>query len=286
MKGYKGFDENLQCKGYQYEIGRTETTEEAKLCEKGFHFCENPLDVFNYYEPGKNRFCEIEADGVSEEKESDTKRVAKQLTVKAELGIKGIAKAQIEYIKRHAEYAATTGNEAHAATTGDRAHAATTGDRAHAATTGYGAHAATTGDWAHAATTGNEAHAATTGYGANAATTGYWAHAATTGYWANAATTGDRAHAATTGDWANAATTGYGAHAEVSGQESIAAAIGIGSKSRGALGCWIVCAEWEEDELDTFHIKSVQAASVDGEKIKPDTWYMLKDGVFVEAKDD
>ncbi len=259
MKGYKGFDENLQCKGYQYEIGRTETTEEAKLCEKGFHFCENPLDVFNYYEPGKNRFCEIEADGVSEEKESDTKRVAKQLTVKAELGIKGIAKAQIEYIKRHAEYAATTGNEAHAATTGDRAHAATTGDRAHAATTGYGA---------------------------NAATTGYWAHAATTGYWANAATTGDRAHAATTGDWAHAATTGYGAHAEVSGQESIAAAIGIGSKSRGALGCWIVCAEWEEDELDTFHIKSVQAASVDGEKIKPDTWYTLKDGVFVEAEDD
>ena len=214
MKGYKGFDENLQCKGYQYEIGRTETTEEAKLCEKGFHFCANPLDVFNYYEPGKNRFCEIEADGVSEEKESDTKRVAKQLTVKAELGIKGIAKAQIEYIKRHAEYAATTG------------------DGAHAATTGYLAHAATTGNWAHAATTGN------------------------------------------------------GANAEVSGQESIAAAIGIGSKSRGALGCWIVCAEWEEDELDTFHIKSVQAASVDGEKIKPDTWYTLKDGVFVEAEDD
>ena len=241
MKGYKGFDENLQCKGYQYEIGRTETTEEAKLCEKGFHFCANPLDVFNYYEPGKNRFCEIEADGVSEEKESDTKRVAKQLTVKAELGIKGIAKAQIEYIKRHAEYAATTG------------------DGAHAATTGYLAHAATTGNWANAATTGNRAHAATTGNGANAATTGNGAHAATTG---------------------------NGANAEVSGQESIAAAIGIGSKSRGALGCWIVCAEWEEDELDTFHIKSVQAASVDGEKIKPDTWYTLKDGVFVEAEDD
>ena len=250
MKGYKGFDENLQCKGYQYEIGRTETTEEAKLCEKGFHFCANPLDVFNYYEPGKNRFCEIEADGVSEEKESDTKRVAKQLTVKAELGIKGIAKAQIEYIKRHAEYAATTG---------DGAHAATTGDGAHAATTGYLAHAATTGNWANAATTGNRAHAATTGNGANAATTGNGAHAATTG---------------------------NGANAEVSGQESIAAAIGIGSKSRGALGCWIVCAEWEEDELDTFHIKSVQAASVDGEKIKPDTWYTLKDGVFVEAEDD
>ena len=126
------------------------------------------------------------------------------------------------------------------------------------------------------------AHAATTGDGAHAATTGYRAYAATTGNWAHAATTGDMAHAATTGNWAHAATTGYRAHAEVSGKESIASAIGIEGKAKGALGCWIVCAEWENKNTG-WHIKCVKAAAVDGERIKADTWYMLKDGEFVEV---
>lgn len=66
MKGYKGFDKDLKCKGgYQYEIGRTETTDEVKLCETGFHFCERPLDVFSYFAPANSRYCEIEAEDVS-----------------------------------------------------------------------------------------------------------------------------------------------------------------------------------------------------------------------------
>ena len=95
----------------------------------------------------------------------------------------------------------------------------------------------------------------------------------------------DIAHAATTGDMAHAATTGNMAHAEVSGKESIASALGIKGKAKGALGCWIVCAEWERKNKG-WHIKCVKAAAVDGEKIKADTWYMLKDGEFVEATDD
>lgn len=84
MKGYKGFDKDLKCHGgYQYEIGRTETTDKADLCEAGFHFCERPLDVFGYFAPAESRYCEIEAEDVSPETEKrDTKRVAKKLTVK------------------------------------------------------------------------------------------------------------------------------------------------------------------------------------------------------------
>ena len=111
------------------------------------------------------------------------------------------------------------------------------------------------------------------------------AHAATTGNEAHAATTGDMAHAATTGNEAHAATTGDGAHAEVSGKEAIASALGVAGKAKGALGCWIVCAEWE-NKNEGWHIKCVKAAAVDGENIKADTWYMLKDGEFVEATDD
>ena len=165
----------------------------------------------------------------------------------------------------------TTGDNAHAATTGDWAHAATTGDNAHAATTGDNAHAATTGDWAHAATTGDDAHAATTGYRAHAATTGDRAHAATTG---------DRAHAATTGDDAHAATTGDDAHAAVKGENSIACALGSNSAAKGALGCWLCLAEYDSD----WNVTGGQFVQVDGEKIKADTYYTLKNGEFVEVE--
>ena len=240
MKGYKGFDKDLKCYGgYQYEIGRTETTDKAELCEAGFHACEHPLDCLNYYEPGESRYCDVDLDDVTDKRGDDSKRVGKKITVQGEIGIAGLVKATVNIGIEEAK-------------------SKTTGYGAHAATTGYGAHAATTGDGAHAATTGNGAHAATTGYEAHAATTGNWAHAATTGDWA---------------------------HAEVSGKESIASALGIEGKAKGALGCWIVCAEWGNKSTD-WHIKCVKAAAVDGENIKADTWYMLKDGEFVEATDD
>ena len=239
MKMYKGFDKNLKCRDFQYEIGKTYTEDKAELSEVGFHACEHPLDCLNYYAPGESRYCDVDLDDVTDEHGDDSKRVGKKITVRGEIGIAGLVKAAVNIGIEEAK-SKTTGNWAHAATTGDSAHAATTGDSAHAATTG---------DWAHAATTGN------------------WAHAATTG------------------DCAHAATTGYGARAEVSGNESIASALGIVGKAKGALGCWIVCAEWE-NKNEGWHIKCVKAAAVDGERIKADTWYMLKDGEFVEATDD
>ena len=272
MKMYKGFNKNLKCRNFQYEIGKTYTENKAELCEVGFHACEYPLDCLNYYAPGESRYCEVDLDDVTDERSGDSKRVGTKITVQGEIGIAGLVKAAVNIGIEEAK-SKTTGTRAHAATTGDEAHAATTGNWAYAATTGNEAHAATTGYEAHAATTGDEAHAATTGTRARAATTGYEAHAATTGNWA---------HAATTGNWAHAATTGYEAHASVSGKESIASALGIEGKAKGALGCWIVCAEWE-GKSDGWHIKCVKAAAVDGERIKADTWYMLQDGEFMEA---
>ena len=134
MKAYKGFDKNLQCRGLQYEIGGTQEFDNVKLCERGGHACEAPLDVFRYYEPGKgSRYCVVELDGVSEERGNDSKRVAKKLTVGAEIGIPGLVKAHIEYVKAHTTMehtdpkAATAGNFG-AATAGNSG-AATAGDR-------------------------------------------------------------------------------------------------------------------------------------------------------------
>ena len=212
MKMYKGFDKNLKCRDFQYEIGKTYTEDKAKLCEAGFHAYEHPLDCLNYYEPGESRYCDVDLDDVTDEHKDDSKRVGKKITVQDEIGIAGLVKAAVNIGIEEAK-------------------------------------SKTNGDEAHAATTGN---------------------------WAHAATNGDRAHAATTGNWA---------HAEVSGKESIASALGMGGKAKGALGCWIVCAEWE-NKTEGWHIKCVKAAAVDGERIKADTWYMLQDGEFVETPDD
>ena len=102
MKMYKGFDKDLKCRDFQYEIGKTYEEPEAKLCEKGFHACEFPLDIFGYYPPSCSRFAEVELDDVFDEKSGDSKRFGKKIRVKAEIGIAGIVKASVDYIKEHA----------------------------------------------------------------------------------------------------------------------------------------------------------------------------------------
>ena len=102
MKAYKGFDKDLKCKDFQYEIGKTYEEPKAQLFKKGFHACEYPLDVFGYYPPSCNRFAEVELDEVSNEKSDDSNRCGKKIRVKAEIGIAGIVKASVDYIKEHA----------------------------------------------------------------------------------------------------------------------------------------------------------------------------------------
>ena len=264
MKAYKGFNTDMTCRGYQFEEGKTYEEEKASLCNRGFHACEDPLDCLSYYPLNSSLYHAVELMDVDSKREQDSKVCARRIKIGARLSIKDIVQISVKYVKSH--ISATTGYKAHAATTGDWAHAATTGD------------------WAHAATTGNEAHAATTGDSAHAATTGNWAHAATTGYKAHAATTGYKAHAATTGNWAHAATTGNEAHAATTGNEAIAIAVGMESCAKASQGGWIVLAEWEEKN-DKYTLAGVKSAPVDGITIKADTWYMLKNGEFVEAED-
>lgn len=84
MLGFKGFDKDLKCRDYQFEIGKTyEHKGKVKACEKGFHFCENPLDVFSYYPPANSRYAEIEGDGDFDKDNSDSKVACSKLTIKA-----------------------------------------------------------------------------------------------------------------------------------------------------------------------------------------------------------
>ena len=99
LKGFKGFDKDLKCNGFQFEVGKqVEHDGEVRLCASGFHFAEAPMDVFCYYPPGTSRFAEVEAGGVSPGKENDSKRVAKVLTVKAELSIHAFIEAAVSFV--------------------------------------------------------------------------------------------------------------------------------------------------------------------------------------------
>ena len=257
MKAYKGFNKDMTCRGFQFEEGKTYELpkgETAKLCESGFHACEAPLDCFGYYAPTDAVYHEVELDGVTDEVSSeDSKRVGSKIKIGAKLDIAGIVKAQIESTKEKCETKEKGGYMA-ALTGGDRA-ALTGGDRA--ALTG-GNMAALTGGY-RAALTGGDRAALTGGY-----------MAALTGGNMAALTGGDMS--ALTGGYMAALTGGY------------RAVMRGGQKSKFRGGMWSVFAVEIRD--DDYNLIGMKTGVVDGETLKPDVWYTLKDGEFVEAEDD
>ena len=99
IKAYKAFDKDLSCRGFKYEVGKEyEETGDIKACEKGFHACPYPLDVFGYYAPAGARFCEVEQSGKIDDSESD-KVCSSKIRIGAELDIRGLVKAAVSYVK-------------------------------------------------------------------------------------------------------------------------------------------------------------------------------------------
>ena len=109
--GYKGFDKDLKCNGKQYVLGETFEELEAKLCERGLHYCEHPLDCFGYYAPGRgSRYAQVIAENPEEETGDDSKRVTKKLTIGSELGLHGVIDAAVEFVFARVEPAKTNSN--------------------------------------------------------------------------------------------------------------------------------------------------------------------------------
>ena len=241
IKSYKGFDKDLKCRGFQYEIGKEYEEPEADVCRAGFHACERPLDVFNHYCPVNSRFCEVEQSGELSRDTDDSKVASTKIKIGAEIGIPGLVKAQIEWVKAHTT---TEHTDPERATAGDCG-AATAGDRGAATAGSYGA--ATAGSYG-AATAGDYGAATAGSYGA-----------------------------ATAGSYGAATARGK---ASV-GENGLAVARGNNIRVKGGLGAVLVIAEENESDYD---IKDWAAVLVDGETIKADTFYTLKNGEFVEVK--
>ena len=155
IKGYKGFDKNLQCRGFQYKVGETfEEKGTIKACESGFHFCENPFNVFNYYSPSDSRYCNVEGDGKIDTDNSDSKVACSKLHIHTEIGLSGLISAGVKFILDKVDW----GNNK----------ATNTGDRSAATNTGYRSAATNTGDQSAASVEGKDSIAIVTGYDSKA----------------------------------------------------------------------------------------------------------------------
>lgn len=254
MKAYKGFDKDLKCLGFQYEVGKEYEEQDVILCNKGFHACTVPLDVFRYYAPATSRYCEVEIDGEIEKAVDDSKIAGTKIKIIREISLAELIAAQREYEKREEGAVEKT---------------ATAGD-CDMATVGYGG-AATAGDFG-TATAGD--------YGA-----------ATAGY-KGAAIAGE--HGAAMAGYRGVATVGYKGVAKVenygtavsrglssAGEYGLCVARGTDCRVKGGLGSVLVIAEEKWDSVKIVHCKT---AVVDGEKIKADTWYTLRNGKFSEVE--
>ncbi|EMG7971373.1 hypothetical protein V5M35_002720 [Salmonella enterica] len=213
---FKGFNKDLKCRDFQFEIGKTFHHDgKVEACGSGFHACECPFDVFSYYSPADSRFAETISFGITDrEEDGDTKIASASITIKAELTLPQFIQRGIEWIwskiDKSLEQQIMCGN------------------------------------WSAATNTGNWSAATNTGNWSAATNTGNWSAATNTGNRSAATNTGNRSAATNTGDWSAA---------EVSGSQSVAAAFGIEGKARASEGGAIVlCYRDEDGEL--IHIRA------------------------------
>ena len=157
IHSYKGFDKNLKCRGFAYEIGKDyEQDGKIKCCNNGFHACEFPLDVFNYYAPGENsRYCTVTQSGVTDKKEGDSKVASSKIHIETEIGLDGIIKAGVKFILDKVNWKnqkeSNTGYCSAATNTGDYSAATNTGNRSAAKVSGKESIAIVTGKDSEAA---------------------------------------------------------------------------------------------------------------------------------------
>ena len=220
IKSYKGFDKNLKCRDFQYEIGKEyEMDGEIKVCNRGFHACESPFDVFDHYTMIDSRFCEVEQDGNISKEDRGTKICSSKIKIKAELKLADMINLGVEWLKE------ITSPEKIKTSIKDNS----------------------------------------SGYGAKIGSSGY------------------DAQIGSSGNNAQIGSSGNNAKIDSTGKDCVIMCAGINSVAKASKGSWITLSEWSYSEGKQRYIPiCVKTEFVDGEKIKADTYYSLKGGVFVE----
>jgi hypothetical protein len=285
---YKAFNDDFTCCSFQYEVGKTYTHDgKISMCDAGFHACENPLDVLNYYNLCDSRFAVVELSGeILKHHEGDSKLCAATLHVRAELSLSDFVKTAVECLieackpkdgESSERVIGSSGYGAQLASSGDWAQLASSGDWAQLASSGDGAQLASSGDWAQLASSGNGAQLASSGYGAQLASSGDGAQLASSGDGAQLASSGYGAQLASSGNGAQLASSGNGAQLASSGKNGVICSSGWRTHAKGKTGTWVALAEFDDEGRCIGF-----ATGCAGKDFPADTWVRAKDGKLVE----
>ena len=255
---YKGFDKNLKCRGFQYEVGKEyEMDGDIKCCERGFHACESPLEVFDHYDMLNSRFAKVEQSGEIDKEENSTKVCSSKIKVKAELKLADIINIGVEWIKDVTSPAKLKKETNLDDNGGYFAKIGSSGDSAQIGSSGYSAKIGSSGDSAKIGSSGDSA---------------------------KIGSSGDFAKIGSSGDSAQIGSSGDSAKIESTGKHSVVMAAGNNSIAKAKIGSWITLSEW--DCIDGVWIPiCVKTEKVDGEHIKADTFYKLVNGEFKEVEE-
>ena len=274
MKSYKGFDKKLKCRDFQYEIGKEyEMDGEIKVCSRGFHACESPFDVFDHYTMIDSRFCEVEQDGNISKEDRGTKICSSKIKIKAELKLADMINLGVEWLKE------ITSPEKIKTSIKDNS----SGNGAKIGSSGDDAQIGSSGDDAQIGSSGDGAKIGSSGYGAQIGSSGDGAQIGSSGDDAQIGSSGDGAQIGSSGNGAKIGSSGDGAQIDSTGEDCVIMCAGINSVAKASKGSWVTLSEWSySEEKQRYILICVKTEFVDGEKIKADTYYSLKGGVFVE----
>ena len=279
MKGYKAFEKGLVCKGKQYAENTVFEENEAKVCKSGMHFCENPLDVLDYYPLIDNNgelteFAEVEA--LDEVLTDDNKKYCtKKLKIGAKLDLPAFVKASIDFQFEKTLVKKTIRKSKSAS--GDSSQLAASGDSSKLAASGYYSKLAASGYYSKLAASGNSSQLAASGHYSKLAASGYSSQLAASGHYSQLAASGNSSQLAASGYYSKLA---------ASGHYSVVAGVGVNNIAKAVKGCWITLAEWKYDsEKETTIPVCVKTEYVDGKRIKENVFYKLKNGEFTEVEE-
>ena len=311
ISSFKGFDQNLQCRGYQFEIGKTYEHEgEVEACKGGFHACEHPLNVFDYYPPSSSRYARVVQTGPLSRNGDDTKVASAKITIEAELRLPDLVQEAVKWVFDRAKWvggsvatgvneaATASGTRGAATASGTRGAATASGDQGAATASGTQGAATASGTRGTATASGTQGTATASGYQGTAtasgdqgaATASGTQGAATASGTRGAATaSGTRGAATASGDQGAATASGYQGTATASGYQGAATASGkhsvaiatAGGKARADESGAIVLVS-RNDGGEIIHIRAAKVGGIEG--IRPNVWYSLdNNGEFVEV---
>lgn len=317
LKYYKAFEKNMVCRGKKYEAGKEYEEEGGEICHKGMmHFCETPFDTLDYYPlVDKNgefsEFAEVEP--LDEVEKKDDKRASRKIRIGAKLSFQEFIYAGVNNIieqtgcdqykiesssnkakigsSRDWELIGSSRNNAQIGISGIGTQIGSSGDWVKIGSSGHGEKIGSSGDDAQIGSSGGGSRIGSSGINAQIGSSGNRANIGSSGGWARIGSSGDDAQIGSSGDGARIGSygnrarigsSGDGARIRMTGARSIAAAVGAECAISGKKGDWIVLAEWKQDEEGQFYPACVKTGMIDGETLKEDTMYTLKDGEFVE----